>query len=107
MSTLALLPTRWWWDAQRSDPEDALAALGDRIASLRCEVDQAVKLPAHHRKRSLSAIEVEAHFLRAMLGRRLADDAGAPMPSLPARIEARLKAFLHQTEAIETRVCEG
>jgi hypothetical protein len=99
MATFALLSTlgrlqSWHWRSWL-DSDDGLTELGERICELRLEVDGVIH------STDLSELDAVAGRLLSALVEKLA--SASP---LPARIEAGLKTFVHQTEAIHVRIVE-
>jgi hypothetical protein len=107
MATFALLSTlgrlqSWHWRSWL-ESDDGLTELGDRISELRMEVDRVVRPPGEPLRPSPDLRELDA-----VAGRLLSTlvEKLASVSPLPARIEAGLKTFVHQTEAIHVRIVE-
>lgn len=84
----------------RSLAPDVLEALDEQLAALRFEVDTLVHEPPTAFVKLMRQLQAKTAALKRAVLAWLEEE-------LPAWVEARLRAFLHQAEAIEVRISEG
>jgi hypothetical protein len=79
---------------------EVLDSLDEQISALRFEVDRLVHAPPAGFVRVMRQLEEKAVSLKRAVQAWLEEE-------LPAWVEAKLRVFLHQAEAIEVRISEG